>query len=146
MKRASVIVLVLAAIVGVTIVVIWPRPRTSLVARYSQPPTQVLRLRDHAERARIAERIAAAAKQPASPPPSLGPVIHEIEQQLGECANGKTRVHAKLTLSGAVDVGTLIDDAVVTGSDADCVRGILVELELPPMALEKYTTDVDFDL
>jgi hypothetical protein len=151
-KRTLVIALVLAAIAGVTIVLIWPRPRTSLVARYSQPPTHVIRLRDHAERARIAERIASAATQPAASPPSFAPAIHEIEQQLSGCAKHATSVHAKLTVSGDADVGTLIEDAVLTGSDIDpalrdCVRGILIELELPPMALgEHYTADFDLAL
>lgn len=123
-------------------------------------PANVRRLDGAIERARVQQAIAAArARREAAAPdaaeprePTVADVSHAIaeltpllEQCLDEAkprlrvASGKVRF--AMMLSGEPDVGTLIEDATLSGDDAlpgdeelaRCLHETLMSVELPPM-------------
>ena len=160
----------------------WHRTPASAPAKpahVAAPPTKVVHIGSADERRKIAEAIATAvtsrknaASSSTTPAPSLpavaatspkdlvralGDVLGQVHDQLDDCVKrvpGITGFNAKLALTGDPDVGTLIDQRGMTGSDGgplpkpfeDCVNDVLFDLELPPLAVgEHYNVDFDFE-
>jgi hypothetical protein len=132
-----------------------------------RPPTHVTRLAGPSERSAIAERIAASraarARQPPPAPPSLPGTTpdpsHDLERAsaqlkstleqaipfLAACYQTapitQRRPAVQMTLTGAPDVGTLIDAGTLRDQEGkpldpdleSCLRTTLDSLELPPL-------------
>ena len=141
-------------------------PVTASPGLPQRPPAHVTKLRDATERKQIAERIAASRAHTAPPAPSLPPTAgtggHEVDLEhvsanlkdalkeaipfLSYCyRNVDTKrdktAAVQMTLTGARDVGTLIDADQLVDRDGKpldaeldaCLRSTLESLELPPL-------------